>query len=155
MEKYESHLPVLCCLSSINISLALLLGGVVDKDLRHYLNLRFSKGSVDHDHQQIIRDNLYLRTVPCEFAVPFLFRVLASIALSLPLISSSPLPHSVCLSLPFLDIIFPILFLQICFPCPQDVALSFFHHTHTHTLFLCLSLSIAPSFPSVVRLPSS
>uniref|UniRef100_A0A3Q2P2K8 Membrane associated guanylate kinase, WW and PDZ domain containing 2 n=1 Tax=Fundulus heteroclitus TaxID=8078 RepID=A0A3Q2P2K8_FUNHE len=39
-------------------------GGVVDKDLRHYLNLRFSKGSVDHDHQQIIRDNLYLRTVP-------------------------------------------------------------------------------------------
>uniref|UniRef100_A0A3B4BDT9 Membrane-associated guanylate kinase, WW and PDZ domain-containing protein 2 n=1 Tax=Periophthalmus magnuspinnatus TaxID=409849 RepID=A0A3B4BDT9_9GOBI len=40
-------------------------GGVVDKDLRHYLNLRFSKGSVDHDHQQIIRDNLYLRTVPC------------------------------------------------------------------------------------------
>uniref|UniRef100_A0A671XXB5 Membrane associated guanylate kinase, WW and PDZ domain containing 2 n=1 Tax=Sparus aurata TaxID=8175 RepID=A0A671XXB5_SPAAU len=42
-------------------------GGVVDKDLRHYLNLRFSKGSVDHDHQQIIRDNLYLRTVPCEW----------------------------------------------------------------------------------------
>ncbi|MEQ2203950.1 Membrane-associated guanylate kinase, WW and PDZ domain-containing protein 2, partial [Xenoophorus captivus] len=40
--------------------------GVVDKDLRHYLNLRFSKGSVDHDHQQIIRDNLYLRTVPCK-----------------------------------------------------------------------------------------
>uniref|UniRef100_A0A8C8E0A9 Membrane-associated guanylate kinase, WW and PDZ domain-containing protein 2 n=1 Tax=Oryzias sinensis TaxID=183150 RepID=A0A8C8E0A9_9TELE len=45
-------------------------GGVVDKDLRHYLNLRFSKGSVDHDHQQIIRDNLYLRTVPCESPSP-------------------------------------------------------------------------------------
>ncbi|KAI4825752.1 hypothetical protein KUCAC02_021422 [Chaenocephalus aceratus] len=44
--------------------------GVVDKDLRHYLNLRFSKGSVDHDHQQIIRDNLYLRTVPCESTSP-------------------------------------------------------------------------------------
>lgn len=41
-------------------------GGVVDKDLRHYLNLRFQKGSVDHELQQIIRDNLYLRTVPCE-----------------------------------------------------------------------------------------
>ncbi|XP_029869527.1 membrane-associated guanylate kinase, WW and PDZ domain-containing protein 2 isoform X12 [Aquila chrysaetos chrysaetos] len=40
-------------------------GGVVDKDLRHYLNLRFQKGSVDHELQQIIRDNLYLRTVPC------------------------------------------------------------------------------------------
>lgn len=41
-------------------------GGVIDKDLRHYLNLRFQKGSVDHELQQIIRDNLYLRTVPCE-----------------------------------------------------------------------------------------
>ncbi|GAB1289422.1 Membrane-associated guanylate kinase, WW and PDZ domain-containing protein 2 [Apodemus speciosus] len=38
--------------------------GIVDKDLRHYLNLRFQKGSVDHELQQIIRDNLYLRTVP-------------------------------------------------------------------------------------------
>ncbi|CAL8295121.1 unnamed protein product, partial [Boreogadus saida] len=45
-------------------------GGVVDKDLRHYLNLRFSKGSVDNDHQQIIRDNLYLRTVPCTTRQP-------------------------------------------------------------------------------------
>lgn len=53
--------------ASSNLSLVVcVLGGVVDKDLRHYLNLRFSKGSVDHDHQQIIRDNLYLRTVPCE-----------------------------------------------------------------------------------------
>lgn len=43
-----------------------LTGGIVDKDLRHYLNLRFQKGSVDHELQQIIRDNLYLRTVPCE-----------------------------------------------------------------------------------------
>ncbi|XP_016832531.2 membrane-associated guanylate kinase, WW and PDZ domain-containing protein 2, partial [Cricetulus griseus] len=43
-------------------------GGIVDKDLRHYLNLRFQKGSVDHELQQIIRDNLYLRTVPCFFS---------------------------------------------------------------------------------------
>lgn len=42
-------------------------GGVIDKDLRRYLNLRFQKGSVDHELQQIIRDNLYLRTVPCEY----------------------------------------------------------------------------------------
>lgn len=42
-------------------------GGTVDKDLRHYLNLRFQKGSVDHELQQIIRDNLYLRTVPCKY----------------------------------------------------------------------------------------
>lgn len=42
-------------------------GGVIDRDLRRYLNLRFQKGSVDHELQQIIRDNLYLRTVPCEY----------------------------------------------------------------------------------------
>uniref|UniRef100_A0AAY4CET5 Membrane-associated guanylate kinase, WW and PDZ domain-containing protein 1 n=1 Tax=Denticeps clupeoides TaxID=299321 RepID=A0AAY4CET5_9TELE len=45
-------------------------GGVVNKDLRHYLNLRFQKGSVDHELQQIIRDNLYLRTVPCTTRQP-------------------------------------------------------------------------------------
>ncbi|XP_029107857.1 membrane-associated guanylate kinase, WW and PDZ domain-containing protein 2-like isoform X7 [Scleropages formosus] len=45
-------------------------GGVIDKDLRHYLNLRFPKGSVDHDLQQTIRDNLYLRTVPCTTRQP-------------------------------------------------------------------------------------
>ncbi|XP_059843224.1 membrane-associated guanylate kinase, WW and PDZ domain-containing protein 2a isoform X12 [Hypanus sabinus] len=45
-------------------------GGTVDKDLRHYLNLRFQKGSVDHELQQIIRDNLYLRTVPCTTRPP-------------------------------------------------------------------------------------
>uniref|UniRef100_A0A8C6T7W6 Membrane-associated guanylate kinase, WW and PDZ domain-containing protein 2 n=1 Tax=Neogobius melanostomus TaxID=47308 RepID=A0A8C6T7W6_9GOBI len=45
-------------------------GGVIDKDLRHYLNLRFQKGSVDHKLQQIIRDNLYLRTIPCTTRQP-------------------------------------------------------------------------------------
>ncbi|KAJ8007111.1 hypothetical protein DPEC_G00114170 [Dallia pectoralis] len=46
------------------------MGGVIDKDLRHYLNLRFQKGSVDHGLQQIIRDNLYLRTIPCTTREP-------------------------------------------------------------------------------------
>ncbi|XP_048864675.1 membrane-associated guanylate kinase, WW and PDZ domain-containing protein 2a isoform X10 [Brienomyrus brachyistius] len=45
-------------------------GGIVDKDLRRYLNLRFQKGSVDHELQQTIRDNLYLRTVPCTTRQP-------------------------------------------------------------------------------------
>ncbi|XP_017349636.1 membrane-associated guanylate kinase, WW and PDZ domain-containing protein 2a isoform X7 [Ictalurus punctatus] len=45
-------------------------GGVVDKDLRLYLSLRFQKGSLDHKLQQIIRDNLYLRTVPCTTRPP-------------------------------------------------------------------------------------
>ncbi len=56
-------------------------GGVVDKDLRHYLNLRFSKGSVDHDHQQIIRDNLYLRTIPCESTSFFSLSLIFSVSL--------------------------------------------------------------------------
>ncbi|CAG02414.1 unnamed protein product [Tetraodon nigroviridis] len=46
------------------------IGGVLDKDLRRYLSLRFQKGSVDHELQQIIRDNLYLRTVPCTTRQP-------------------------------------------------------------------------------------
>ncbi|KAK3103335.1 hypothetical protein FSP39_018567 [Pinctada imbricata] len=39
--------------------------GLLPKDLRQFLSARFQKGSVDHDLQQTIRDNLYLRTVPC------------------------------------------------------------------------------------------
>ncbi|KAG0429835.1 hypothetical protein HPB47_023263 [Ixodes persulcatus] len=38
--------------------------GYLTKDLRQYLNTRFQKGSIDHDLQNTIRDNLYLRTVP-------------------------------------------------------------------------------------------
>lgn len=38
--------------------------GSITKDLREFLNTRFQKGSADHDLQNIIRDNLYLRTVP-------------------------------------------------------------------------------------------
>ncbi|CAH1265676.1 MAGI3 [Branchiostoma lanceolatum] len=39
-------------------------GQGLTKDLRQYLTTRFQKGSVDHDLQQTIRDNVYLRTVP-------------------------------------------------------------------------------------------
>uniref|UniRef100_A0A8C4QIL0 Uncharacterized protein n=1 Tax=Eptatretus burgeri TaxID=7764 RepID=A0A8C4QIL0_EPTBU len=45
-------------------------GAVLTQDLRHYLNLRFKKGSPDHEFQQSIRDNLYLRTVPCTTRLP-------------------------------------------------------------------------------------
>uniref|UniRef100_A0A8C4WYM6 Membrane associated guanylate kinase, WW and PDZ domain containing 1 n=1 Tax=Eptatretus burgeri TaxID=7764 RepID=A0A8C4WYM6_EPTBU len=40
-------------------------GPVLSIDLKHYLSQRFQKGSTDHELQQTIRDNLYLRTVPC------------------------------------------------------------------------------------------
>ena len=37
------------------------------KDLRQFLDARFQKGSIDHELQQTIRDNLYMRTVPCNY----------------------------------------------------------------------------------------
>ncbi|CAF0822711.1 unnamed protein product [Adineta steineri] len=40
------------------------------KDLRQFLDGRFEKGSIDHDLQQTIRDNLYMRTVPCTTRPP-------------------------------------------------------------------------------------
>ncbi|GAA6090497.1 membrane-associated guanylate kinase, WW and PDZ domain-containing protein 3 isoform X5 [Tachysurus ichikawai] len=43
---------------------------VLNTDLRHYLSLQFQKGSLDHKLQQVIRDNLYLRTIPCTTRLP-------------------------------------------------------------------------------------
>ncbi|XP_051562390.1 membrane-associated guanylate kinase, WW and PDZ domain-containing protein 3-like isoform X2 [Myxocyprinus asiaticus] len=45
-------------------------GKVLNTDLRHYLSLQFQKGSIDHKLQQVIRDNLYLRTIPCTTRLP-------------------------------------------------------------------------------------
>ncbi|XP_065656846.1 membrane-associated guanylate kinase, WW and PDZ domain-containing protein 1 isoform X3 [Hydra vulgaris] len=42
----------------------------ISRDLRKYLGTRFSKGSIDHELQQTIRDNLYMRTVPCTTRSP-------------------------------------------------------------------------------------
>ncbi|XP_059171787.1 membrane-associated guanylate kinase, WW and PDZ domain-containing protein 3-like isoform X4 [Physella acuta] len=44
--------------------------GSLPKELSTFLITRFQKGSVDHDLQQIIRDNLYMRTVPCTTRSP-------------------------------------------------------------------------------------
>merc|ERR1719219_2465228 len=44
--------------------------GSITSDLRQYLNTRFPKGGVDHDLQNTIRDNLYLRTVPVTTRTP-------------------------------------------------------------------------------------
>ncbi|XP_048212063.1 membrane-associated guanylate kinase, WW and PDZ domain-containing protein 1 isoform X10 [Perognathus longimembris pacificus] len=45
-------------------------GGKLTKDLRHFLNQRFQKGSPDHELQQTIRDNLYRHAVPCTTRSP-------------------------------------------------------------------------------------
>lgn len=44
------------------------IGIGLTKDLRQFLDARFQKGSIDHDLQQTIRDNLYMRTVPCKYS---------------------------------------------------------------------------------------
>lgn len=53
--------------SYVMSSVVFLVGKVINKDLRHYLSLQFQKGSIDHKLQQVIRDNLYLRTIPCKY----------------------------------------------------------------------------------------
>ncbi|XP_042195477.1 membrane-associated guanylate kinase, WW and PDZ domain-containing protein 1b isoform X5 [Callorhinchus milii] len=45
-------------------------GSKLNKDLRHYLNQRFQKGSADHELQQTIRDNLYRHAMPCTTRLP-------------------------------------------------------------------------------------
>ena len=39
-------------------------------DLREYLSRRFVRGSVDHDLQETIRENVYMRTIPCTTRPP-------------------------------------------------------------------------------------
>lgn len=39
-------------------------------DLREYLSRRFVRGSVDHELQALIRDNVYMRTIPCTTRPP-------------------------------------------------------------------------------------
>ena len=53
-----------------NKSLFASVSGAITTDLRQYLNTRFPKGGVDHELQNTIRDNLYLRTVPVTTRTP-------------------------------------------------------------------------------------
>lgn len=48
-------------------------GSSLPISLRTFLSSRFRVGSRDHQLQRIVRDNLYLRTVPCKLcsALPF------------------------------------------------------------------------------------
>uniref|UniRef100_A0A8C7SNB2 Membrane associated guanylate kinase, WW and PDZ domain containing 1a n=1 Tax=Oncorhynchus mykiss TaxID=8022 RepID=A0A8C7SNB2_ONCMY len=45
-------------------------GNKLNKDLKHYLSLKFQKYSLDHELQQTIRDNLYRNAVPCTTRPP-------------------------------------------------------------------------------------
>ena len=39
-------------------------------DLKEYLSRRFVRASIDHELQSTIRDNIYIRTVPCTTRLP-------------------------------------------------------------------------------------
>uniref|UniRef100_A0A8C8IDQ6 Membrane-associated guanylate kinase, WW and PDZ domain-containing protein 1 n=1 Tax=Oncorhynchus tshawytscha TaxID=74940 RepID=A0A8C8IDQ6_ONCTS len=45
-------------------------GNKLNKDLKHYLSLRFQKSSPDHELQQTIRANLYHHAMPCTTRPP-------------------------------------------------------------------------------------
>ncbi|XP_077579459.1 membrane-associated guanylate kinase, WW and PDZ domain-containing protein 1-like isoform X11 [Stigmatopora nigra] len=45
-------------------------GNRLNKDLKHYLSLRFQKASPDHELQKTIRANLYRHAVPCTTRAP-------------------------------------------------------------------------------------
>lgn len=75
-------------------------GKVLNTDLRHYLSLQFQKGSLDHKLQQIIRDNLYLRTIPCEFpALPLVSLCVVSRAPKQRSVPFHPTRPSLCSSI--------------------------------------------------------
>ena len=57
---------VLMQLSHVFLFVSPMTGNKLNKDLKHYLSLRFQKSSPDHELQQTIRDNLYRHAVPCE-----------------------------------------------------------------------------------------
>lgn len=59
-----------CCRNGNPVVLKTVEASSITRNLRQFLNTRFQKGSVDHDLQNIIRDNLYLRTVPVTTRAP-------------------------------------------------------------------------------------
>lgn len=79
-------------------------GKVLNTDLRHYLSLQFQKGSLDHKLQQIIRDNLYLRTIPCEFLHPPLLPSCVLLGVTAKQSAERPLSHQTFVSF-FLSIL--------------------------------------------------
>ncbi|XP_067159543.1 membrane-associated guanylate kinase, WW and PDZ domain-containing protein 1 isoform X7 [Apteryx mantelli] len=69
LPRYDVLEVIRCCKDPIAVK-AVRQGSRLNKDLRHYLNQRFQKGSPDHDLQQTIRDNLYRHAVPCTTRPP-------------------------------------------------------------------------------------
>ncbi|XP_032620433.1 membrane-associated guanylate kinase, WW and PDZ domain-containing protein 1 isoform X9 [Chelonoidis abingdonii] len=69
LPRYDVLEVIRSCTEPISVK-AVRQGSRLNKDLRHYLNQRFQKGSPDHELQQTIRDNLYRHAVPCTTRPP-------------------------------------------------------------------------------------
>ncbi|XP_049609090.1 membrane-associated guanylate kinase, WW and PDZ domain-containing protein 1 isoform X13 [Syngnathus scovelli] len=63
-------LTVITCTKGPIIFKTVRQGNKLNKDLKHYLSLRFQKSSPDHDLQKTIRANLYRYAVPCTTRAP-------------------------------------------------------------------------------------
>uniref|UniRef100_A0A3B4UML9 Membrane associated guanylate kinase, WW and PDZ domain containing 1 n=1 Tax=Seriola dumerili TaxID=41447 RepID=A0A3B4UML9_SERDU len=58
-----------CCKGPVRLK-TVRQGHKLNKDLKHYLSLRFQKSSPDHELQKTIRANLYRHAVPCTTRAP-------------------------------------------------------------------------------------
>lgn len=63
------HRAITC----LTLLIQFIVGNALPRDLRQYLRSRFQRDSADHELQQTIRDNLYMRTVPCKPIVYYNF----------------------------------------------------------------------------------
>uniref|UniRef100_A0A3Q3KJA5 Membrane-associated guanylate kinase, WW and PDZ domain-containing protein 1 n=1 Tax=Monopterus albus TaxID=43700 RepID=A0A3Q3KJA5_MONAL len=61
---YDILTVIKCCKEPVKLK-TVRQGHKLNKDLKHYLSLRFQKSSPDHELQKVIRANLYRHAVPC------------------------------------------------------------------------------------------
>ncbi|KAM6981674.1 membrane-associated guanylate kinase, WW and PDZ domain-containing protein 1-like isoform 6-T6 [Tautogolabrus adspersus] len=66
---YDILAVIKCCQGPVRLK-TVRQGHKLNKDLKHYLSLRFQKSSPDHELQKIIRANLYRHAVPCTTRPP-------------------------------------------------------------------------------------
>uniref|UniRef100_A0A3P9PQ33 Membrane-associated guanylate kinase, WW and PDZ domain-containing protein 1 n=1 Tax=Poecilia reticulata TaxID=8081 RepID=A0A3P9PQ33_POERE len=66
---YDIYTVINCCKGPVRLK-TVRQGHKLNKDLKHFLSLRFQKTSPDHDLQKTIRANLYRHAVPCTTRPP-------------------------------------------------------------------------------------
>uniref|UniRef100_A0A3B4ZFZ3 Membrane-associated guanylate kinase, WW and PDZ domain-containing protein 1 n=1 Tax=Stegastes partitus TaxID=144197 RepID=A0A3B4ZFZ3_9TELE len=66
---YDIFTVIECCKGPVRLK-TVRQGHKLNKDLKHYLSLRFQKSSPDHELQKTIRANLYRHAVPCTTRLP-------------------------------------------------------------------------------------